>query len=146
MIGDLVASIRLAGGVVDLAKNIKDLSEKTGNLELKEAAVELRSKTIDLKEIVNDLRNRINDLEKQLEFKDQLTWNGKTFEYEKDGKTAYVCSGCEANKKYTHMSEINNDRGYHAAKCPACSNEVIFNSGQPPKVVRRVRHAGWMGS
>ncbi len=141
------SGLKLAGGVVDLAKNIKELSEKIGNLELQEAAAELRSQTLDLKEEVNDMRMKIIELEKQLEFKKQLRWNGQTFEYEENGRKIYICNGCEPNGKYTHMSEIRNQRGYHAAECPVCNNKVVFAAGELPKRITssggRGRAGGW---
>jgi hypothetical protein len=138
---DFQSGLQLAGGVVELAKNVKELSEKESSLELKEAAVELRSKTIDLKETVNDMRDRIIELEKRLEFKEQLGWNTKTFEYEQNGKKIYVCNGCHANGKITHMSETRHTAGYHAADCPVCKNKVVFANSAIQKMPRT--SGGW---
>lgn len=144
MIEDIKNGLKLASGVVDLAKNIKELSEKSGSLELKDAAAELRSQTIDLKETVNDMRGKIADLEKQLEFKQQLNWNGKTFDYEKNAQKVYICNGCEPKGVYTHMTEMRNERGYHEVVCPVCDNKVILNKGEQIKVNRVSRARGWV--
>jgi TolA-binding protein len=145
MIEDIKNGLKLAGGVVELAKNINELSKSTNNLEIQEVAAELRSQTIDLKETVNEMRDRIMKLESQLEFKEQLSWNGQTFEYQKEGRTVYVCNGCESNRKYTHMSEVRGQNGYRAAHCPVCENKVILEVGSAPKI-NRESGGGWMSS
>ena len=129
MINDIKDGIKLATGLVGLAKNIKELSDDTGNLELKEAAVELRSQTIDLKGTVNDMRDMIISLEEQLAFKTKLNWNGKTFDYKENEKTVFICNGCHANAKIVRMTEDKRENGYHSASCPVCKNLVVFNNG-----------------
>ena len=129
MIGDLMAGMSLAKGVVDLAKGLKELSDKSDDLEIKEAAAELRSKTIDLKEIVNEMREKILELKEQVAFKEKLNFNGKVWEYEKDGKKSYICNGCEASGKYVHMTEEMWDNDHHDVLCPVCKNEVTLKRG-----------------
>lgn len=139
MIEDLKIGLNLAKEVVDLAKGLKDLSDKSDDLVIREAAAELRSKTIDLKETVNQMRDKIIELETQLEFKQQLVWNGKSFEYENNGRKSYICNGCESSGKFTHMTEIRNERGYFALSCPACQNKIEIDFGDPPKIIKSSR-------
>ncbi len=81
-----------------------------------------------MKEAVNDMRETIIELENKLKFKEELSFNGKVFEYEKDGKKLYVCNGCEPKGIYSHMTEKHNN-GSHIVNCPVCKNKVTLVEG-----------------
>lgn len=142
---DLIGAINLVKGVVGLTKDIKELSDKTDNPEIKEAAAELRSQTIDLKETVNEMREHILELEERLSFKEKLSFNGKVFEYEEDGKKRFICNGCESKGKFVHMSESLSDLGGHTVRCPVCDNRATLTAGKTPQRVSRPP-GNWMSS
>lgn len=124
---DLLAGVALAKGVVDVAKKVKDLTEAQSNNELRDLAVDLRAKTIDLKEVINDMRDEIQDLKQQLEFKEKLEWNGKTFYFEENGKIIYICNGCYPKGIISYMTETKqNLYGLHTVKCQCCSKEIYL--------------------
>jgi hypothetical protein len=95
------------------------------------------------KETINNMRDRITLLEDQLKFKEKLSWNGKTFEYEENGKKIFICNGCHADGKHVYMSERKKSSGYHTAKCPVCNNHVIFSYENSPTRTAEQGINGW---
>lgn len=133
MVGNINSGTKLADSVASKAREVSALTVDSKHLELKEAAADLRLQTIDLKDTVYEMRNEINKLQNELEFKKKISFNGKVFEYEENGRKIYICNGCEAEKKFVHMTEEKNTDGSHYANCPVCKNEVYFSYPKPIK-------------
>lgn len=138
---DIAAIWAATKTTVDATKKGLELARKAENQDLIEHAQSMRDQVLDLKENISELREYISDLEERVKFDEELIWNDNCWEYEKEGKKHYVCPGCKADHKISHMSLSLNMAGGDFVRCQKCQTSICIQRKEGQRAITSDR--GW---
>ncbi len=123
---DIAAIWAASKATVEASKTGLELAKKAEHQDLIEHAQNMRDQVLDLKAHISDLREYITELEEKQKLEKILIWNEKCWEYQKDDKIFYVCPGCKADDKISHMTFTKGTHFGDMVRCQKCSAEIYF--------------------